>query len=708
MESQSTERLREILESGDESEWTLTALAIAGEVLSNRDAASTDSTSQISDGRLSSEQWEVESLEGCERILDAINEQLYRTNVFRLTGESVRASYREIRRRTEEIELQLKLGQKPTATAGPLPVDEYPDGQSLRQLTQRLTDPEIRLLHEMFWLWPLDGSDEDTTSYGSESLTEDMHEMWCALTLQAHAAPSSPVAVHNLAVIAHAKALDLEHQHSEGSLTVTEQARLAALWDKSLVSWENVISNGSFWKLAESRVHELNDPRISDNYVAKLRYSLPYALLGINARMAISAAEKNQLSDMTRHSAVISGSPFASDVTSIVLQRELAPLQARLKAFCDATNDGVDSEPAAGVNLCQQLITNSDGLLETYLRLLGEEHTLCVDAHDTIASTGLHALITYCDNTADFPSAVLPLERLGRIAKSPVLQERLQSNAMILSENVAAAQKEQERWGSLEHIHSAPSLGTFNGIGCCLYGREDFDSDSQSYITTLYFTVLFIPLFPISRYRVIDAGNRTYRFLGKLALSQSNKIHLFGVIFAIIAMFMLANLDCGGSRYGSSSGQRSNYSSTSQRRSVSPPSNTTRSRSSAQSRTQSRSSVRQLNTLTVSRLELEISEGRSELRAMENSVEIKTAELDRKELLLKSLAADIEEIERTASYGGTVNETEYENTIEEHNSLVVEYNDLLSEVQRMIAAYEARLNALNVKIDEYNRLIGAE
>ena len=67
-------------------------------------------------------------------------------------------------------------------------------------------------------------------------------------------------------------------------------------------------------------------------------------------------------------------------------------------------------------------------------------------------------------------------------------------------------------------IKSTPTMYTFNGIGSKLYGKRDFDPHTQSYIATLYFTFVFLPIFPLASYRVRDAGGSRYQFLGKVPL----------------------------------------------------------------------------------------------------------------------------------------------------------------------------------------------
>jgi hypothetical protein len=55
--------------------------------------------------------------------------------------------------------------------------------------------------------------------------------------------------------------------------------------------------------------------------------------------------------------------------------------------------------------------------------------------------------------------------------------------------------------------NAAPSHNwtTINGIGSMLIGRSD-GRDDGSYCTTEWFVILFLPIFPVCRYRVIRHG----------------------------------------------------------------------------------------------------------------------------------------------------------------------------------------------------------
>lgn len=60
-------------------------------------------------------------------------------------------------------------------------------------------------------------------------------------------------------------------------------------------------------------------------------------------------------------------------------------------------------------------------------------------------------------------------------------------------------------------------------------------------MVTYYFVVLFIPVFPICRYRVQSAPGGGYRFLGKAPLRTFDKWHLAVVILGILYLIATAH-----------------------------------------------------------------------------------------------------------------------------------------------------------------------
>ena len=59
-------------------------------------------------------------------------------------------------------------------------------------------------------------------------------------------------------------------------------------------------------------------------------------------------------------------------------------------------------------------------------------------------------------------------------------------------------------------VDKAPTQATFNGIGTRLYGKRMIDIDQNLYEKTLFFTVLFIPTFPIKKYLIQGIDGNEY------------------------------------------------------------------------------------------------------------------------------------------------------------------------------------------------------
>lgn len=91
----------------------------------------------------------------------------------------------------------------------------------------------------------------------------------------------------------------------------------------------------------------------------------------------------------------------------------------------------------------------------------------------------------------------------------------------------------------LSPIDKAPSLTTINTFGFKLYGKSDRDLETDSYMTTQYFVALFIPLFPIARYRVISEDGHGYRFLGQGKLRGIDWVHR--AVFLAVVFYMIKN-----------------------------------------------------------------------------------------------------------------------------------------------------------------------
>jgi hypothetical protein len=77
----------------------------------------------------------------------------------------------------------------------------------------------------------------------------------------------------------------------------------------------------------------------------------------------------------------------------------------------------------------------------------------------------------------------------------------------------------RQKFPNLRPLKGPPSLMTMNGIGAGMYGKRDYDAETQTYVKTRCFCLIFVPLFALGAYRVADAGSRSWYFIGREPLS---------------------------------------------------------------------------------------------------------------------------------------------------------------------------------------------
>ena len=81
-----------------------------------------------------------------------------------------------------------------------------------------------------------------------------------------------------------------------------------------------------------------------------------------------------------------------------------------------------------------------------------------------------------------------------------------------------------ERRNFLMPLGGAPSMASLNGVGTRLYGRANYDQNDQTYVGTLFFVIVFLPIYPIRQYLVRDAGHKAYNFFGRIPFDDTMRI----------------------------------------------------------------------------------------------------------------------------------------------------------------------------------------
>lgn len=616
----------------------------------------------------------------CETLLKVATPELYQNNAFRVLGLPVNATLREIERHRKKLEMMAKLDIESSGRKeeGYLPLDPPPDRDSIRQAMEHLREPEKRLIDEFFWFWPLktDSSKDKALELLSKQKIDEALNIW-----KKNEKEGCCVSTHNLAVFHHLAALDMEKDSTGETLSGEELDRCQLLWKSAFEEWRKLLEDVKFWGLLTDRIRVLNDPRLTSETARDIYSSLPKALLLINAKLAVRAAEEDK-DTVKRHIQLMKQSDFEERTIKDVLHEVASPIRERIKILCAPVTHKAEENPQQVNQLLRSLLEKTMPWLQAIDILLPNSSVVRETLHDEVAETVRSCTVIYGNETANWKECLWLIEQTLKIAIGTSLRINLRKDQGHIKKII----KDEEIFGNLKPIDKAPTLGSVFGLGLHVYGHTDIDVDTKSYLTTYYFTVLAIPLFPLCRYRVIPTAGG-YSFLGKVPLRTFDKWHL-AISVAVIAIIALSIMFSSESGYSSSSpysnykpnyrktyGTKNNYSDT----------------TTYEPKYGSQTLLSEINTSKANLKKME-----AELQEMDSSLETLS-------IRLKTLKTRIDGYESDAARGAYVNEYSYKEAINSHNELVTQSNNLLTSRQTKYTNYEQEFNRINEMIDRYNR-----
>lgn len=219
----------------------------------------------------------------------------------------------------------------------------------------------------------------------------------------------------------------------------------------------------------------------------------------------------------------------ADALGAIAERRKLSRLLDPISDLCKIVMESTKGNPSLADREAQKIINTAPQLIAN-LSASSPGAEILSQGKDEIALTLMHCAVVYGNETKKWRPCLEFLEEAFKYACSQEVKSKIQENLKTVRDN-------DRLYGDLEPIQSAPRLYTINGIGTTLYGSSDREPVSGSYLSTYYFVFFAIPIFPISRYRVIDTG-LGYRFLGKAPLRTFDKWHIAISLALLIWMFL--------------------------------------------------------------------------------------------------------------------------------------------------------------------------
>lgn len=367
-------------------------------------------------------------------LVEHATPELYAENAFRLTGLSTVATEREFSRHVQKAEMADRLGAGTAGPVGPLGVGA-PDADATRAAAQRIHDAERRLLDEFFWLWPLPEYAVDAAS--TPSVPSSQEELTDAIDTWTRAAAEKldhGVCAHNLAVVHHLLALDLELRHRTTPLSAEECSTRDEHWIDAFARWRESLEAPSLWEEVGQRVRTLGDPRLGRHTVSRLRGALPTAVLSTAIRLAARAHEKDA-AETARLTDLVVGSGF----DPVAVRQAAAPLVDRIRETLSSrarqAEERASKTPSRAQLVSEALMSEAWAGLETLNRLLGQDDPVAVDCHDQIALAAADCLLYFARDSKDWPAALKTLKQIEFVACGPSAKETIQGYARTVSGN---------------------------------------------------------------------------------------------------------------------------------------------------------------------------------------------------------------------------------------------------------------------------------
>ena len=463
-------------------------------------------------------------------------------------------------------------------------------------------------------------------------------------------------------------------------------------WVRALRAWHQVISDDDYWAyIVELEQRGAFEPAAFPSEIDALRADA----VGLAAEPLVVAGRDALVHDdasTVRRILVALEELVDTGLWVAIAQQDIAsPVVERFRALCRAVREDFNNKIVREQNAGKRNKKVCDAELERFradiepelhkvIQLVPPDHQAAQEAREE-AALCLSAIASDYTWADDFIASEQLHEEALKLAHNTLGTIRIEHGL----EQIRASARKQRVFGA--SISSAPTLGTFNGFGCTLYGRSDYDQETQSYTTTHYCVALFVPILPLGRYRVINVGDNTYRFLGKLPLRKADRWHLGIALSAVATMILFGIVSSNQSQsYAPSTNTSSSYKSSSGQSADSSTSETNSGNAAATSGTTSDtprvfnipvenassgegSSEVSSNDAQLSDLRSRIEAGRTRRTALETQLQPVTDEIDSLTARIKPMEAEIKALDQKHAEGMAIDTDRRDSLFDEYDRL---------------------------------------
>lgn len=370
---------------------------------------------------------------------EIIHPEMYRVSPFRVLELPVDVTPRDVSRRVQRLVRAEKLGTDRPPGNGVLPPATPPGAAEVQAAARLLGDPPARFFHGLFWFWPLDPDGSDSDPALTALALGDIPGAAAIWQDRASSGRDGGICRHNLAVLYHLLALDLEHVPA----TAGQRDRIGqkrSYWQRSFAGWAALLAEDDFWHEAARRGQAVGDPRLGRAAVDDLRAKLPGALLGVNAALGLRAAERGAAAEAALQVELLQTPGFGAADREQAVEQAVGPVRQSLRQMCEWAQQQVAEELRRAPDLARQLLDQTGKYLQMLALVLPAQHPVAVLHHDQVAETVLDMLAPWANQTREWATALELTRRALDIARGKELRRRLEENIRAASENLEASQ----------------------------------------------------------------------------------------------------------------------------------------------------------------------------------------------------------------------------------------------------------------------------
>ena len=367
-----------------------------------------------------------------EGIIETLGLGLYRENAFHILGVPTSTSMRRLKRSMDRIQLEEKLNH------------QYDDGEPkaktnnirAREAIERLKNPYCRLVDEVFWFWGNSKSEvwpDEPVQNALKGEFEKAEEIW-----KEGMQSGDGLALHNLAVLHHMAALEVESSYPSEVSEPKKRLELEYHWQQAYWYWNKLIKEESFWNRLQERVDMVDDPRLNGS-INILKSCLPVAILLISGRLVIQSIQTGNDDGSRRHMQRINNaasigpdqqkiqSIFGDSVQKRAKEIAIEPARERLEVVIERIRPDSHGHPDEIYDLIQKTLKNQQLkqdllILDTFY---GAEHPSSTHYHDEVAKVLTFAIMTYVHRKEAWWEVSGLIEKAIPIAASKNQKERM-------------------------------------------------------------------------------------------------------------------------------------------------------------------------------------------------------------------------------------------------------------------------------------------